>query len=123
MGKSMNTEEFQHWLITQEWNISEITYEYFGMTSKGIAMSDLSEGQKEYLLGMRQKKVIADMVQRASMSRDKRKRFYDTLGIEQDLRSNEWFIQEGRGKIIEHKLEKIRSQQVINKTFRSKGDM
>ena len=87
MGKSMNMDEFQHWLITQEWNISEITYEYFGMTSKDIAMSDLSEGQKEYLLGMRQKKVMTDMVQRASMSRDKRKRF------------REWFV--------EHKLEKI----------------
>ena len=111
MNKSMNMDEFQHWLITQEWNISEITYEYFGMTSKDIVMSDLSEGQKEYLLGMRQRKVITDMVQRASMSRNKRKRFY------------EWFIEEQRGKMAVHKLEKIRSQQVINKTFRSKGDM
>ena len=47
------------------------------------------------MLEMRQKKVITDMVQRASMSRDKRKRFY------------QWFIEEQRGKIVEHKLEKI----------------
>ena len=95
MNKPMNTGEFQHWLITHEWNISEITYEYFGMTSKDIVMSDLSEGQKEYLLGIRDKKSLTDMVQRASMSRDKRKRFY------------QWFIQEQRGKIVEHKLENM----------------
>ena len=43
MNKSMNMDEFQHWLITQEWNISEITYEYFGMTSKRQVLNKIEK--------------------------------------------------------------------------------